>query len=150
MRWLTAGLALALCASAGAQDAPDAQGGAEADITGAWAFQTELYELNAQGEGCRMTGEMTIIPEGDGFQCRFTAREKCPLSQHSAEQICTLTRQGDRLLIEAVILRVDPPTISYAPDNFSLTIENSGLMRGRLVSADIAPVTFYRDAGLVS
>lgn len=117
-------------------------------ITGVWRFETAPYD----GGVCRMTGEMTVARTrtANDFTCTFTATEHCGDRSWSAEQTCTARRSGDRLDITSTIVRLSPPNLSYAPDNWSLAIRSSDLMVGELRSADIANVQFRRGPALTS
>jgi hypothetical protein len=118
------------------------------NILGGWRFETAPYD----GGVCKMTGTMTIV-RGAGpnaFTCTFVATERCGSNEWSAEQRCTATRTGERLEITSAIVRLTPPNVTYAPDNWSLTIRSTDLMVGELRSADIANVQFRRGPDLVS
>lgn len=122
------------------------------NIAGAWSFQTAPYDGDGDGRACTMRGTMTIAPTrsaGD-FTCVFTAVETCPWGEWTAEQSCTAKRTGAKLEITSTITKVTPPTVSYAPDNWSLTIRTGDLMVGELRSADIANVQFRRGPAYVS
>jgi hypothetical protein len=146
-----AALALGLLIAAAATGASAQRRAAPASILGAWRFETARYDVSREG-GCQMTGEMTITtgPDANTYACRFKATESCSWGEWSAEQTCTARRAGDRVEIESAIVRLHPATISYAPDNWSLTIRSSDLMVGELRSADIANVQFRRGPAIVS
>ncbi|MGD2134024.1 MAG: hypothetical protein PVI23_14615 [Maricaulaceae bacterium] len=152
-RLALAALALSCAAAAPALAQSNAQSiGAEADISGYWEFETKRYDY-----GCKMTGEMTIAPaetEGE-YVGELIAREKCdgitletgeifgPV-EYYAEQTVVATRDGEALTIVSTLVRIDPPSTSYWPDDFVLEIIDGALMMGELRSADIAPVAFFR------
>jgi hypothetical protein len=52
--------------------------------------------------------------------------------------------------MKSAIIKVEPATVSYAPDDWILTIRNGNLMIGELRSADIAPVEFKRHDAVIS
>jgi hypothetical protein len=143
-------VALALAAPSGAPVwAQSNAAPPDADILGAWSFQTEPYE-NLR---CQMTGELilteTSVPNVYGGE--LIAYEACDGAQiYEARQSATVTRDGDRLTITSTLLKVLPRPDAYAPDNFELEIVSSALMVGELRSADIAPATFRRREVLVS
>lgn len=122
-----------------------------ASVLGAWRFETTRYD-GADGRSCKMTGTMTIGrgARANAFVCSFVAEEDCVWGKWSATQRCTATRAGDRLDISSAIVRLSPPNISYAPDNWALTIRSSNLMVGELHSADVATVEFTRGPAYTS
>ena len=127
---------------AGAQDL-----GATADITGAWAFETDVYE-----QICRMTGELDLraTDQPGVYEGRLLAFENCEgRDPYQASQSSLVRREGDQVKIESKLVRVLPSPEFYAPDDFVLTVIDSVLMIGELRSADIAPVTFRRRDGLI-
>lgn len=149
---VVAALALALTCTTQAFAQRKTPTPAAPNIAGAWSFQTAPYDSDGDGQPCTMKGTMTIAPArtaGD-FSCRFTAIETCPWGEWTAEQTCTAKRTGAKLEITSTITRVTPATVSYAPDNWSLTIRTGDLMIGELRSADIANVQFRRGPAYVS
>jgi hypothetical protein len=151
VRHAAAALAIGLLAAAAATSAEAQRRIDPAAILGVWRFETERYDIGQDG-GCRMSGTMTIAAgrTANAYVCRFTATETCAWGEWSAEQTCTAERQGDRLDITSTIVRLSPPNISYAPDNWSLTIRSPDLMVGELRSADIAGVQFRRGPAIIS
>ncbi|MDX2234206.1 MAG: hypothetical protein NW200_06880 [Hyphomonadaceae bacterium] len=151
MKPLVAALALGLAVAAFATGAAAQRRAGDADIVGAWRFETVRYDVTDTG-GCQMTGTMTIRrgPAPGAYVCAFTATEDCGWGRWSAEQTCTARRNGDQLEVESVIVRVSPANTSYAPDNWSLTIRSADLMVGELRSADIANVEFRRGPAYTS
>lgn len=144
--FLAGALALLMVAPAGGQTRDT-----RASITGQWRFDTAPYGVNSDGTACRMSGLMTIKRNASGaYSCRFTARETCPHGAWAAEQSCTGVRTGDKLELTATIIKLTPPNVSYAPDNWSLTIKSGSRMVGQLRSADIAEVEFRRAEAVVS
>ena len=144
---LAAAVAFAAAASpATAQPQRDA-----ASVLGAWRFDTTRYD-GADGRSCKMTGTMTIVrgARANAFACTFIATEDCTWGSWSAQQRCTATRTGDKLEITSTIVRLTPTNISYAPDNWALTIRSSDLMVGELHSADVATVRFTRGPAFTS
>jgi hypothetical protein len=140
-------LALLLVAPAGAQT----RGEPRPAITGEWRFDTAPYNVNPDGSACRMSGLMTIKRNANGaYSGRFTARETCPHGSWTAEQTCIGVRKGDKLELTATIIKLTPANVSYAPDNWSLTIKNGSRMVGQLRSADVADVEFRRSEAVVS
>lgn len=125
-----------------------------ADITGAWAFETDAYDLNpADDTYCSMTGELTLRATGDPdvFEGDLLAYESCRGARiFEAHQDVVAVRSGDALVITSTLRRVLPSPDNYRPDDFELTIVSGALMTGELRSADIAPATFRRQAALVS
>jgi hypothetical protein len=120
-------------------------------ILGQWKFETAAYNVLSDGQSCRMTGDMVIERAPNGaYKCRFTARERCPHGEWAAEQTCTGVRRGDQLELTATIVKLTPANVSYAPDNWLLTIKSGSRMIGELRSADIAAVEFRRGTALVS
>lgn len=147
MRWILAGAAAFGLIMAGAAAASPQKPKPRPDpVVGVWEFKTEPY-----GGGCVMSGRMTIRPAVGGapHTCTFVAYENCPDVKVRADQTCTATKVGDKLSIKATIIKVEPQ-VSYAPDDWELTVIDAGRMRGELRSADIAPVIFYRGEALVS
>ena len=122
-----------------------------ASVLGAWRFDTTRYD-GADGHSCKMSGTMTIVrgARANAFACAFVAVEDCIWGKWSAEQRCSATRNGDKLEITSTIMRLTPTNISYAPDNWSLTIRSSALMVGELRSADVATVQFTRGPAYTS
>jgi hypothetical protein len=121
-------------------------------ISGAWTFQTAPYDGDRDGRSCTMKGSMVIVQgrTPNELTCTFTATETCPFGEWVAEQTCTAKRTGDKLDITSTVRRVTPNTVSYAPDNWQLTIRTSDLMVGELRSADIANVQFRRGPSYTS
>jgi hypothetical protein len=151
MRRAAAALALGLLAATIATTASAQRRTDAPSILGAWRFETARYDVTQSG-GCQMKGSMTIVRGRDAntFTCRFIATESCNWGEWSAEQTCTATRQGDKLEITSTVVRLTPNNISYAPDNWSLTIRSTDLMVGELRSADIANVQFRRGPAIIS
>ena len=145
---ILAALALAPLALAPvAATAQDSSPGATADITGAWSFETEVYESR-----CRMTGELDVRESGQPgvYRAQLVAYESCTGQEpYHAEQVSAIRREGDQVKIESRLVRVEPSPEFYLPDDFVLTIIDSALMVGELRSADIAPVTFRRRTALI-
>jgi hypothetical protein len=111
---------------------------------GAWVFETQTY-----ADGCKLAGEVVLVPsrtERGRYSCTVKARETCDgrglIAQ--AEQTCTAVRTGDALRIESKVVSVKPPGISYAPDDFTLTIRSTSRMDGMMESFNSAPATFLR------
>jgi hypothetical protein len=120
--------------------------GAEADISGDWEFETEVYGL------CQMRGDLTLTATSDPdvYEGRLMAYESCVGGRrYEAEQTTLAYRRGDQLVIESRLKLVRPSPVSYMPDNFALTIMSGALMVGELRSADIAPATFRRTEALI-
>jgi hypothetical protein len=148
------GLAVVLAACAGLAFAQQPKRNIEPSpsITGQWRFDTKPYGDANTGGPCQMSGTMTISRSAQtgAYTCRFVARERCPHGQWTAIQTCTATRQGAQLTMKSAIIKVEPATVSYAPDDWILTIRNGNLMIGELRSADIAPVEFKRHDAVIS
>lgn len=122
--------------------------GASASITGAWAFETVLYDY-----GCVMTGELVLraTDDPDVYEGELTTHEACDgVPPYDTEQSSVAVRKGDQLRIESQLVRVLPSPDFYRADNFALTIIDSALMVGELRSADVASVTFRRQDDLIS
>ena len=146
----TLALAMAVMATPIAAAQPAAQ--ASTSVLGAWRFDTARYDVGTDGRSCRMSGAMTIVrgAHAGEFDCSFVSTERCTWGAWSAAQTCTATRTGDKLEITSTIVRLTPANISYAPDNWSLTIRSTDLMVGELRSADIANVQFTRGPAYTS
>lgn len=146
MRAMILGMALALtCAGSSVAAAKPAR--AVDPVLGGWVFETATYKGT-----CKMKGEMSIRPTTtpNRYTCSFVATETCEGLKVRADQSCTAVKDGKTLSVAATIVKLTPPDIPYAPDNWSLTIIDSSKMIGELRSADIAPVTFYRGMGAIS
>lgn len=115
-------------------------------VLGAWQFETAIYSGS-----CKMSGAMQIRPgpKPNTYACTFVATETCEGLKVRAEQTCTAVKDGKTFTISSTIVKLTPE-VSYAPDDWALTIVDSGRMTGELRSADIAPVTFYRGLGAIS
>jgi hypothetical protein len=121
------------------------QKAAPANITGAWAFQTEKY-----AGGCQMSGTMMITADPHGRHlCTFIAREQCPDIVATAKESCIAERDGGKLKITSKVGSVQPSVV-YDPDNFELTIDNGSHMSGMMRSFNSAPVEFFRGDARVS
>lgn len=131
-------LAFALAAG-GARATPT-----QADITGAWSFQTQVY-----GPNCSLSGAMTIRPAGAEYACTFVAQERCADLTVKAQETCEAKRAGDAMAITAHVNSV-APKVGYEPDNFELTIQTRSYMKGMLHSFHSAPVEFFRGDAPVS
>jgi len=139
---VAAAAALSAFAAAGKPAAPTID-----PVAGAWQFETAVYKGS-----CRIRGEMAIRPTAkpNAYICSFVATETCDDLKVRADQSCTAVKAGNALTVTATVVKLSPPGISYAPDNWSLTIVDAAHMKGELRSADIAPVTFYRGLGAIS
>jgi len=115
-----------------------------ADVSGAWAFETQTY-----GNSCQLSGSLTLRPAGVGYSCAFTARERCADITVKAQETCTAARSGDSLTIKAFVTKV-APQVAYSPDDFVLTIKSGAQMHGELRSFHSAPVDFFRGDAPVS
>ncbi len=143
--WMGAAAALLMAGAAVAAEPKRAEA-AKADIGGVWNFMTEAY-----GPTCRLSGTVIVAaPAADGKRpCSISAQERCAGLVVASKQVCTAERKGDALAISASIKSVEPQ-VSYAPDNFELTIESSARMNGMLRSYNSAPVLFFRGEAPVS
>jgi len=138
--------ALALAALASASPAVAKPRGGD-PVLGSWTFETATYKGS-----CKMRGEMTLRADAapGRYQCSFVATETCTGLKVRADQSCTALKSGQKLSVKATIVKITPPDVPYAPDDWELTIVDSSKMIGELRSADIAPVTFYRGVGAIS
>jgi hypothetical protein len=123
--------------------------GSDADISGEWSFEAApVYD------GCTFHGTASIslgtLP-GE-YQCSIVARDICPTAwDHTAKETCIAKRSGDTLTITSILDTVDPPTDSYYPDNFSLTIVDGAHMSGALLTVPYnTNARFHREVGPVS
>ncbi|MGD2134023.1 MAG: hypothetical protein PVI23_14610 [Maricaulaceae bacterium] len=120
--------------------------GASADITGAWTFETKIFD-----QICKMTGDLVLEPgENPGeYVGDLTAHQRCGLPDIGYEdwravQTVQAVRDGDRLTITSTIISVTPQTELYFPDDFDLEIVDGALMPGQLRSITVVPAVFYR------
>jgi hypothetical protein len=123
----------------------------EHPIKGSWAFQTaDITPDNAYASVIR--GVMQVRGSPGNYTCRFTAHQEyacraanpyCTRPQDSsAEQTCTVSAEGPRVVITSSIVRA-PST--YQADDFVLTLDGTeDRMNGTLTSAENADVTFDR------
>lgn len=134
MRALLIPLALAAAVAVTAAGKPS-------PVVGAWSFKTQPYD-----GGCVMVGDLSVSPspKNGAYSCKLVAHETCQGMKITAHQICTLTEKSGKVAIKSTIALLSDPSMSYAPDNFELKLENAARMTGELRSADIAPVLFYR------
>lgn len=145
-------LAAAFAGAAHAQSGGSSSLGATADISGTWSFRTTDY----YNFGCRMDGQVVLQPtdEEGVYACFMVAEENCPgvgRGLYIARQTCQGDRNGAELRITSEVVTVNPPTTSYYPDNFSVTIIDDAEMLGRLLSYELdTSVEFYRGPGPVS
>lgn len=140
---------LTLTLAASAQSSDEA---ADVSITGAWSFETDVYETS-----CQMTGSLTVraTAEDDIYEGDLRTLERCgyyppEFPGFRAVQRSRLIREGDQLTIRSEVVSVEPDTGGYWPDNFVLTVRASDLMEGQLRSADIAGVRFFRSNPTIS
>lgn len=142
-RRLALGVAALLSLSAAAAFAATEPG---ANVTGAWAFETEPYR-----DECVLKGTMTIRPtaQPDRFVCTFTAYETCPDINVRAEETCVAQLTENGLAIKAAVGEVRP-AVSYLPDDFELDAVSTNRMTGMMRSAADAPVTFIRPDPAIS
>ena len=116
-----------------------------ADVSGAWAFETQTY-----GSHCQLSGSMMIRPAGKDYACTFTAQERCSDITVKAQESCEAKRLPDGSFnIIATVNKVSPQ-VGYEPDNFELKIESGAHMTGMLRSFHSAPVDFFRGDAPVS
>ncbi|MGD2134020.1 MAG: hypothetical protein PVI23_14595 [Maricaulaceae bacterium] len=138
-RSVLAVLATLLVAGSGLSSSASGQAvgaGVDADITGDWTLQTKaFFDL------CRITGEMTLRPteEPDVYEGELYAHQRCGNGyvgyvEWRADQLVRAVREGDWLSITSTLVRVEPPSTTYAPDDFELQIVDSTLMMGELRS----------------
>jgi hypothetical protein len=91
------------------------------------------------------------LAQENAYQCSVVARDVCPgVWDHRAEQTCVARRKGDQLVIDSVLDSVEPPTDTYLPDDFSLTIIDDANMVGELRSAYDTRARLYRRDGPIS
>lgn len=125
---------------------------AEADVSGAWSFETDRYRAGI----CRLYGTMRVrtTPEDGVYRCALTAVEDCEGQERwVVEQTCTAWRTGDELAVHSAIvsfIEADVNPENYVPDHFALSIESAQRMVGTLVSAITAPVVFKRTTDGIS
>lgn len=120
-------------------------------VKGSWAFHTaDITPDRAYASVIR--GVMQVRGSPGDYTCRFTAHQEyacrgsnpyCSRPQDSsAEQTCTVSAEGPRVVITSTIVRAPA---SYQADDFVLTLDGTeDRMNGTLTSADNADVTFDR------
>lgn len=126
-------------------------------IEGAWSFKTGAFD-----NGCVLTGQLMVMPKKGGvYSCQIKAREVCPAIKASgveiapkiditADEVCVLTAQGNRVTIKSKVVRA-PPQMPYLPDDFSLTIKDASHMEGDFLSQEVlARAVFYRGPDVIS
>jgi hypothetical protein len=96
-----------------------------ADLAGQWNFHTQPFN------GCVIQGEMTIKRVSDKkYICTFKTKQNCGQVIGSAEQSCTIDRNGAAVKIRSKVLKYDWGDGTYAPDDFDLTVVSSSYMKG--------------------
>jgi hypothetical protein len=136
---------LAAFAAAGALLAAAASPRAD-DVVGTWSFKTSAYEPN-----CSMVGTLYVEPKPTNgvYKCKLKAAETCGGDKYNAEESCTLSEKSGAVTITSKITYASVP--AYAPDDFTLKLENRQRMSGQLRSAGlVAPVIFYRGPDIIS
>lgn len=116
----------------------------QASIAGRWSFAT----VKSTPRGCIITGEATLTQTAQAniFRVDMTTHEVCDTGDEwRSAQNCVATRNGSTLGLDCNVVRAQPS--NYAPDNFSLRIENAGLMQGHLISSWSASATWRRSGG---
>ena len=114
-------------------------------LAGAWSFQAEVQE------DCEFAGSAeirrTTVP--NYFLCEMTVRDVCQGNEAIVRQSCVVTREGDKVKVNAVIKEYFlKPDAKYQPDNFRLTIEKeTGDMVGELDSYGIWKAKWTRTDG---
>ncbi|GEM_PF-7054796 len=100
-------------------------------LEGRWAFEAEAFF--AFGVTQEIGGELEMTRTGENtYSCHLRVLDHIPEEDVviRTEQACVATRDGDALVIESVVLSVDPPMYNYVPDNFTLTIVSASRMEG--------------------
>jgi hypothetical protein len=114
-------LIAALAATAQPKPAP-----AVDPLVGVWQVETGRF----LGD-CQITGTIVFKPtdKPNQFTCRLRATQSCNgVFDASAEQSCTVQRQGDRVKIISKIAK--STSSAYAPDHFQMRLVSPLLMTG--------------------
>jgi hypothetical protein len=134
---------------------------AQADISGAWKFKTDVLP----NKGCIISGEMTFkkLAKSRDYSCKFVSREDCDRpggpTFTKVQQSCTaMLDKGDIVITSTIDKIVDAGPAdfkaqmfanqAYAPDHFKVH-PNKGELIGIFHSSRIANVRFWRDTDLV-
>lgn len=123
---------------------------AEANIAGHWTFEANIPEACSFGGTARLekTGDTT-------YKGEITATQSCPAlpEDYVVRQNCNASKLGNQLSVRCRIVEFVNgfESMSYYPDNFSLTIESGTRMYGALLSAGSAnPAEWIRAEGGIS
>ncbi len=129
MTWHACLLTLAL---ASLLHAPLAAASDSDELSGSWAFRTEIRK-----KGCEISGTMTIYDadESGARTCRFQSSETCgPVEPPTEmEQSCRVLPQGNYLLITSRVERSltdGRPIDFYMADNFTVRPTGPGRLEG--------------------
>ncbi len=134
---------------------------AQADISGAWKFRTDVLP----NKGCIISGDITFtrLAKSQDYSCRFVSREDCDRpggpTFTKVQQSCTAMLEKGEIVITSTIDRIldaGPAgfraqmfaTQSYAPDHFKVSPVKGELI-GVFHSSRTANVRFWRDTDLV-
>ncbi len=148
-KFATALIIAALSAAAPAAAQHDAADQPATDISGEWVFETGWYDVGGEAQ---LRGNMTLTPREDGgLECEFSAAEYYRGQDEptaSARQVCRLNITDNILTIKSTVVW---SSTSWAPDDFTLTIINDRLMRGRADSwMELGDVIFTRQETPIS
>jgi hypothetical protein len=148
--WLVVVLAMGACTKQGAtepapaqpSDGPAAVAPAPALdfgalLPGPWRFVTPPYGSSM----CVLSGAMKVADDGS-LSCRISAAERCGDSIVTAEESCTFSANGSKLLVTTRVISSNSDS-GYQPDNFELEYDGAGF-KGKMTSVEDAPVTFTR------
>ena len=128
--------------------ASSAHANEDTNIAGAWAFQAEVQE------GCEFSGtaQLRRSPTPGLYTCEMTARDFCQGNEAIVRQSCVVTRDGDKVNVQAFIEEFFlQPDSNYKPDNFRLIIDpDTGDMHGELDSYGIWKAVWKRTNGATS
>ena len=151
MAWARILLSTVLIAGlANAAKASEGSGLTEADLHGAWSFETDPYRQN-----CIISGQLNLDEGagGGGFSCEFVATEQCggPDGRSiTTSQRCEARFNGESLSIWSTVDGfLNAPDgyreQQYLPDHFLVEPASAALMSGQWYDLQTsAPVTFRR------
>jgi|CXWL01.1.fsa_nt_gi hypothetical protein len=135
--WFKAALAAAiLCQATAAQASVDTR-----TLAGAWEFRAVFEQI-----GCTITGGATITRTSteNVYDVALNAVQTCDgVTEAPVGQSCVARRVNDRVSIRCRIVQIDPGR-EYLPDDFELTVSDSGLMIGQLTANWYAPAIWRR------